>query len=190
MSVLKRPQASTDHVYAYRNACALPRAFAVERVDRHRSDRDVLKSVTAASPIELMRTAHALDTDAPPLADKLARVRLRLLNYQAGAMDIDAESSGGAVIVIANTWIPGWKASVDGRDALLFRVNHTQMAIHLPEPGTFRVRLAYVPPFHQLGDVLAAPARFMTDARGAEPSNRQLDFGDLPSVCASPHAQQ
>ena len=188
MSVMESPPALADRVYAYRNVCALPRAFSVERVETHGSDSDVLKSLTEASPVDLLRTAHALNTEAPPRAEQLARATLRLLRYEGGTIDLHAVSSGEAVIVIANTWIPGWQASVDGRDAPLFRVNHTQIAIHLPEPGTFRVTLAYEPPFHQLLDVLAAPARLVADAHRPEPSYRQLDFGDLPPACASPNA--
>jgi hypothetical protein len=143
-----------------------------------------------ASPLALIRTAHVLDVDAPSAADKLASTTLRLANYRAREIDLDAVSSGEAVIVIADTWVPGWKAYVDGREAPLFRVNHTQMAIHLPNSGAFHVRLAYEPPYRHLSDVLAAPARLLPDASRSQPFDRQLSMGDLPSVCLSTNAQQ
>src|SRR5262249_43906714 len=65
MSAIAAPPPFEDHVYAYRNVCALPRAFSVERLQRHGADSDVLKSITSASPVALMHTAHVLDKDAP-----------------------------------------------------------------------------------------------------------------------------
>jgi hypothetical protein len=190
MSITQSPRAFEDHVYAYRNICALPRAFAVERLERHRSDGDVLKRLTKASPIELMHTAHTLDTDAPPVADRVVAADLRLSNYRAGELDLDAVSSGEAVIVVADTWIPGWKVYVDGQEARPFRVNHTQIGIHLPRSGKFHLRLAYEPPYRLLHAFLAAPTRLIAGANRAEPSSRELGLGDLPPACASTNAKE
>jgi hypothetical protein len=99
-------------------------------------------------------------------------------------------SSGEAVIVIADTWIPGWKAYVDGREATPFRVNHTQIGVHLPNAGSFRVRLAYEPFYGRLTEILAAPTRLLPDASRSEPFIRQVSLGDLPSVCLSTNAQE
>jgi hypothetical protein len=186
VSAIEGPRAAEDHVYGYRNVCVLPRAFSVERLERHGSDRDVLRALTKASPIDLMQRAHMLGGDAPPLAGNLVPARLRLSRYRAGEIDLDAMSSGAALIVIANTWIPGWKAYVDGRDAPLLRVNHTQIGVQLPNPGTFHVRLAYEPPYRRLADVLAAPTQLIAGGDHADPSSRQLSRGDLPPVCGSP----
>jgi hypothetical protein len=159
------------------------------RLERHGTDNDVLRSMAKASPLALTHTAHVLDADAPPVADKLASASLRLANYGAGEIDLDAVSSGEAVIVIADTWVPGWKAYVDGREAAPFRVNHTQIGIHLPNSGSFHVRLAYEPSYRWLNDILAAPTRLLPDAPRSELS-LQLGLGDLPSICQSTNAQQ
>jgi hypothetical protein len=190
MSAIGGPLGAADHVYAYRNVCVLARAFSVERLERHGSDSDVLKTLTKASPVDLMRTAHMLSKDAPPLADKLVPASLRLSRYRAGEIALDAMSSGAALIVVANTWIPGWKVYVNGRDAPLLRVNHTQIGVHLPVPGTFQVRLAYEPPYRRLASLLAAPAQLVAGGHRANPSSRQLSLGDLPPVCGSPNVRE
>ena len=190
MSAIAAPPPFEDHVYAYRNVCALPRAFSVERLQRHGADSDVLKSITSASPVALMHTAHVLDKDAPPVREKFASASLRLANYGSGEIHLDAVTSGEAIIVIADTWIPGWKAYMDGREAHLFRVNHVQIGIHLPNSGTFHVRLAYEPPYRQLNNILAAPTRLLPDARRSEPFSREFGLGALPSACLSTNAQE
>jgi hypothetical protein len=187
-SAMVGPPAAEDHVYAYRNVCALPRAFSVERLERHGADGDVLKSVIKASPVELLRTAHVLDTDAPPVADELVPAALRLANYRAGTIELDAVASGEAVIIVADTWLPGTKAYVDGREASPFRANHTQFGLYLPKAGTYRVRLAYEPAYLPLLDILAAPTRLLPNAGRSEQLSRVLGLGDLPAICATINA--
>ena len=53
-----------------------------------------------------MRTAHALNTDAPPVAEHLAALSLRLTAYRAGEIDLDAVGAGEAVIVFAYNGFP------------------------------------------------------------------------------------
>jgi hypothetical protein len=113
-----------------------------------------------------------------------------LANYRAGEIDLDAVASGAAVIVFADTWIPGSKAYVDGREASLFRVNHTQFGIYLPKAGTYRVRLAYEPSYRPLFDILAAPTRLLPNAARSEPFSRRLGLGDLPALCATTNADE
>jgi hypothetical protein len=188
-AVQGRPGAK-DHVYAYRNVCALPRAFSVAGLERHGSDGDVLQSLTKASAIELMRIARASDSDAPPVAEKLAPADLQLLRYQPGEIALDAAASGEAIVVFAQTWLSGWKAYVDGREVPLFRVNHTQIGLHLPTAGTFHVRLAYEPAYRWLNDILAVPAKLIAGAAAPEPFSYQLGVSQLPAVCASTNAQE
>jgi hypothetical protein len=128
--------------------------------------------------------------DAPPLGAKLVPASLRLSSYRAGAIEFDTVSPGEAVIVVADTWIPGWKVYVDGQEKRPFRVNHTQIGIHLPASGTFHVKLAYEPSYRWLTDILAAPTRLLPNASPSEPFGRQFGLGDLPSICAARNAQE
>jgi hypothetical protein len=168
----------------------LPRAFSVERVKQHGSDDDVLTNLTKASPIDLMHAAHVLDADAPSLSGELSPASLRLTNYRAGEIEFDTTASGEAVIVVADTWIPGWKVYVDGQEIRPFRVNHTQIGIHLPKSGMFRIRLAYEPPYRRFYEILSAPTRLIVAADPSEPFIRQLGSRSLPPICASTIARE
>jgi hypothetical protein len=179
MFVVERPRPAQDHVYAYRNVCALPRVFSVERAERHGSDSDVLESLTRASTVELLRTAHMSSADAPPVGEKLVPASLRRSSYRAGRLEFDTVSRGEAVIVVADTWLPGWKVYVNGEEARPFRVNHTQIGIHLPAAGTFHIKLAYEPHYRLLTDILAAPTRLLPNASPSEPFDRQFGSGDV-----------
>ena len=112
------------------------------------------------------------------------------MNYQPGNIALDAVTSGEAILVFAQTWLPGWKAYVDGREASLFRVNHTQIGLHLPAAGAFHVRLVYEPAYRWLNDILAVPAKLIAGAAAPEPFSYQLGVSELPAVCASTNAQE
>jgi hypothetical protein len=182
-SLIKAPPAAEDQVYAYRNVCALPRAFPVAHVERHASDRDVLKSLAAATAMDLKHTAHMVDGEAPPVV-QLAPASLRLLKYQGGDIELEAIAEGETVIVFANTWMRGWKAFVDGREASPLRVNHTQVGLHLPKSGTFHVKLAYEPTYRWTNDVFAAPTRLIAGPK-EESRIHELSLSQLEPVCAS-----
>ena len=128
-----------------------------------------------------MRTAYALNTDAPPVAEHLATLSLRLTAYRAGEIDLDAVGAGEAVIVFAYTWLPGWKAYIDGQEVSVFRVNHTQIGLHLPKSGTFHIKLAYEPGYSWLTDIVTT----MTPPAVSQASGHELGLSEFPPVCAS-----
>jgi membrane protein YfhO len=58
------------------------------------------------------------------------------------------------VLVVRDTWFPGWEARVDGRRAPILRANHAFRALALG-PGTHAVELAYRPLSFRLGIALS-----------------------------------
>jgi hypothetical protein len=72
---------------------------------------------------------------------------------EGGRLDVRADGPG--VLVIAEGFDRGWSAALDGADARLFRVNHAQMGVVLPE-GTHRVTLRYRPRGFDAGVALFA----------------------------------
>ena len=60
------------------------------------------------------------------------------------------------LLVVADTWMPGWMATVDGRPAPVLRGNHAQRVIPLPEPGVHTIVMEYRPPGFAIGFVIAS----------------------------------
>src|SRR5437773_5974303 len=50
------------------------------------------------------------------------------------------------LLVVADAWMPGWTATVDGRPAPVLRGNYAQRVIPLPESGRHTVVMDYRPP--------------------------------------------
>ena len=60
-------------------------------------------------------------------------------------------------LVIAENWYPDWHAEVDGRPAVVRRVNHTLLAVDLPA-GAGSVRLWFASAAYARGKVVSALA--------------------------------
>jgi hypothetical protein len=58
------------------------------------------------------------------------------------------------LLVLADTWMPGWSASVDGLPVRVLRGNHAQRVIPLIEPGRHTIAMDYRPPGFVLGCAL------------------------------------
>jgi uncharacterized membrane protein YfhO len=87
------------------------------------------------------REALALADDAARLAVPRGRSsRGEVVRAMGSRIEVRAEGPG--VLVLAESWDPGWTAEVDGRAADVVRVNHVQMGVPLP-PGMHRVDFRY-----------------------------------------------
>jgi len=59
------------------------------------------------------------------------------------------------LLVIADTWMPGWSARVDGEPAEIHRGNNSQRVIPIRQPGSHTITLDYTPPGIYLGAALS-----------------------------------
>jgi hypothetical protein len=178
--VERRPDAP-DRVYAYKNLCALPRVFAVDSIQIHNSEPEVLQSLSNASPDELLHRGHVVATNSPDLSAQLARPIIRLLKYRSDRLSFTATADGDSFVVVGNTWAPGWKAYVDDAEVSLTKVNYIQMGIGLKGAGTHRVELVYAPPYGRF-HVIPLPS-FFNYAAPVPPM--ELNPTPLPAVCSS-----
>lgn len=68
-------------------------------------------------------------------------------------VSLSVDVPGGGWLLLADTWYPGWRASVDGRAVDIYRVNYLFRGLWL-EPGASSAEFSYHPGTFQLGLVL------------------------------------
>lgn len=146
----------------FRNARALPRAWCVPAVAHMTSD-EVLATIRSGhlpngvgefnptrvalvEPGDLPRWGAA----APPAyrSDVLADVDRR---------QYVVRSEGACVLVLGEVHYPWWRASVDGADVDVVRVNHTMVGVPVPG-GSHIVRLRLQPTSIWIGGIISAAA--------------------------------
>jgi uncharacterized membrane protein YfhO len=64
--------------------------------------------------------------------------------YGSTRVRVTTAADTAAYLVLTDTWFPGWRARVDGRDATLWRADHAFRAVWIP-PGKHEVEFRFEP---------------------------------------------
>jgi hypothetical protein len=134
-----------------RNPTALPRAYVVPRARVQPPDQTVDPgSFLLDDPRETVLVP------ADPLASLPDGRRQPFTPALWAGRDpdrpaIEVTTAAPGLLVIADTWMPGWSARLDGRPVPVHRGNHSQRVIALPSAGAHRIQLEYHPPGLPLG---------------------------------------
>lgn len=74
--------------------------------------------------------------------DSTATVTLK--SYEPDRLVYDVKSTNGGVLVFSEIYYPGWKATIDGNDVPVGRVNYVLRALNM-KPGNHKVELTFKP---------------------------------------------
>jgi len=80
--------------------------------------------------------------------------RARITHYGNERVVIRARSATPAVVVLDDTWFPGWHATIDGRPATIERVDYFMRGVRI-EPGTHTVDMRYAPASWRIGWIVS-----------------------------------
>jgi hypothetical protein len=161
---------------------ALPRAWLVHRTELLGSARRREARLRSFDPGRVALVEHmAAELPAAKLsaeqlsAEQLSAEQLSAEQLSAGSeadhtpARVTARSKGGArmtvavdapragLLVIAESWYPGWKARANGREAAVYRVNHGLMGVKVGA-GRQRVELTFAPASLTWGTALSLAA--------------------------------
>jgi hypothetical protein len=159
---------------AYPNPHALPRAFVTYRTrpapaveERLAAIADPAFDPLAASYVE-GSTGFTEDPGAPSRGAPAT-----IVVDDERVVEVDASLEADGLVVLADTYYPGWRASVDGAPARIVATNHLFRGVPVPA-GRHRVRFEYRPWQVPVGIavsglallvvlLLCRPGRFATD---------------------------
>jgi hypothetical protein len=142
----------------WENPDALPRAFVAGRW-RVVPDRDEVLAALAQPELPLATTV--LLESPPPLApDPSVEANAgtaRIVAYTPEDVRIEATAAGPSLLVLTDTFAPGWEATVDGVPVPILRADFLFRAVPLGA-GTHRVRFTYCPRSFRLGAAISGGA--------------------------------
>ncbi len=90
-----------------------------------------------------------------PLGHEIVGGRAHIKKDADDEVEVAVESEGDALLVVAQTWFPGWEASVDGAPAPCLRADYAFTAVPVPK-GAKTVHLRYRPTSFRVGLALSA----------------------------------
>lgn len=133
---------SGEKTFLYENKSALPRAYFVNRLE-NRSGIEILTAVKNNSfdPKEVaFLTDDTLQVEVP---DSTAYVSI--ISYDDERIVLKANASGDNFLFLGDNYVPvGWKATIDGNETKIYKVNHSFRGIVVPK-GEYTIEFAYLP---------------------------------------------
>lgn len=131
-------------VKIYENLDFLPRAYLVHRSLIQQSDEEGLARLAAPDfdPAQqvVLAGGRALEGSPHVPGDQVVMER-----YAPEEVIVRTSSAAAGYLVLGDTWYPGWKAAVDGRETEIVRANVLFRAVYVP-PGEHGVHMWYAPP--------------------------------------------
>ncbi len=112
------------------------------------------------------QTVVLIAQDAPPPNTNntfITTPDVRVISERPNTRQYEVISEQGGFLVVANTYYPGWKVSVDGERATLYQANLAFQAVYIP-PGGAEVRFSYTPRRTGISLTLSVVSLFLTIA--------------------------
>ena len=146
------PQALRFTAFLYRNEKALPRAFLVPayRIVTKAEER---VSLIRNGGFDPRKTVLLEERPAPFPSGKGPIPRsdgVRILKRSLNQLALEASCSGPRVLLLSETYYPGWKVRVNGQGQKIYRANHAFRAVALG-PGRHILIFQYRPFSFSLG---------------------------------------
>ena len=137
----------------YMNPGAWPRAWAVHEIVPIR-DLGQGRALINDHLGDLRSKAFSLEK-IPALSPCFAPDDVRISRYAAESVAIQANLGCGGMVVLSDTWFPGWEAKVDGRPERIYEVDNCMRGVIVAQ-GKHELTMAYRPRSVYLGAILAA----------------------------------
>jgi hypothetical protein len=147
----------------YRLPGSLPRARVVTRARLVAGPAEAWRKLVFSGAVDPRREVWLHDPAAASVVAALTKLPLeaaaastaRLVTDRSTEVVVDATAPHGGLLLLADTFYPGWQATVDGQPVEILRANVAQRAVALP-PGTHRVVFVFRAPGLQMGLLLTA----------------------------------
>ncbi|MCE9594497.1 MAG: hypothetical protein K8S98_09910 [Planctomycetes bacterium] len=138
----------------FENPSALPRAFVPKRVECVADSKTRLARLAdpGFDPRALAFVEHPTSTPIDAANGRVSFVRDDATNVE---LDVELDTPG--LVVLTDTWYPGWHARVGERELEILRADHAFRGVELPA-GKSRLAFTYEPESFRSGLRLAAGA--------------------------------
>jgi membrane protein YfhO len=139
----------------YANPSSLPRAFLVGS-QRVVSGADAARAAVTAAGFPARTTAVTEREIAgiPTSAASAAGGRAAITEYERERVAVRTSASRPSLLVLTDSWFPGWKAKVDGKSTPVERVDYVIRGVKVPA-GAHTVEFTYEPTSWRVGWILS-----------------------------------
>lgn len=140
-----RLAASIPGEEVYENQRALPRFFLVHRTAAVHSLAEACAAIAGGFDFARAALTEAPIREAETPAGAGVAEYARAITYEPDALEIESRAGpGGAFLVVTDNEYPGWRAWVDGREAIIYPADIAFRGVLVPA-GIHRIRMEFHP---------------------------------------------
>jgi hypothetical protein len=126
----------------YWNRDAFPRVWTVHEAKRVRDEGEI-QAIMDGGALDLRQTTFLLE-EPPQLETCTASDGVRLVRRNSGRVTIQAEMGCRGMVILGDSFFPGWVAWVDGRRTPIQEA-YTALRGVVVDQGTHTIEMRYVP---------------------------------------------
>ena len=124
----------------YRNKKVLPRVYFAESPTFFSGDENELLGMMADN--KDFREMTFIECDSCPAAGDGSGI-IKILRYEDGLFQAEADTAKGAWLVFNESFSPGWEARIDGIETKIYRANYIMQGIYVPS-GSHKIEFQHI----------------------------------------------
>ena len=138
--------------WLYEIKSVVPRAYIVTKYSVEKDSVKILQRLSTREFDPLSEVV--LDSEVSLVPSAFSSARADIQRYENNTVTIATATNGESILVLADSFYPGWKAYVDGTESAIFRANHFYRAVRLPG-GIHQVEFHYEPRSFMIGAMIS-----------------------------------
>ncbi len=138
--------------WLYKIEGTIPRAYVVNKTAVEKNSNQVLRLLSSEAFDPMQEVILDSEIAIPPMHQ--LRATAKIVQYENERVTIAASADSEAILVLADSHYPGWKAFVDGKQEVIRRANLFFRAVPLPA-GNHTVEFRYEPRSFTIGLVIS-----------------------------------
>lgn len=140
-----------EGLYLYENKTVLPRAFVLHN-SRVMTDDEAEKAIRSFSfdPRKFAILAGGKTLSG----SKHYLTPVEIAKYDANSVRMKTQPREPGYLILSDTYYPGWRVFVDGKESAIERAFYTFRAVYL-EPGNHEIEMVYRPASYRIGGRLS-----------------------------------
>jgi Bacterial membrane protein YfhO len=139
--------------WLYKIEGTIPRAYIVDKILVGKDSKEVLRQLSSAA-FDPTREV-VLDSEIPMSPSRQLNGTAKIVRYENELVTIATSTHNEGILVLADSYYPGWKAFVDGREEVIRKANLFFRAVPLPA-GNHTVEFRYEPRSFMIGLIVSA----------------------------------
>ncbi|MBX9695969.1 MAG: YfhO family protein [Cyanobacteria bacterium] len=157
-----------DRFRIYRNNDSLPNAYLVHKFFVVKNGEEALNKISSSdfdqsseavleAPLDKKNELEKISSTWAQKASQAHSDKVRITRRAANSVSMSVTAAGPGLLVLTDTWYPGWKATVDGHATAIHRANFVFRGIMI-DKGKHSVEFSFMPLSLLCGVALAGAA--------------------------------